>query len=134
MAICSLCGKDRKVTLTVGDPRGAKGPGGPFALCATCWCEGARGDKLGNIKTAADQPRPKKGDKMGRSLTTGETYVATGEVLDVREIRERERSKAKADVASFAKYPGEYPSEPEPEKPFAYTGGIQYVPDDDGYW
>lgn len=137
MATCSLCGKDRRVTVTVGSPKGAVGDGEPFVLCVPCWSDGARRERLGNMP--APEPagaRPKKGDKMGKSLVTGETYVATGEVITMHKERKseregrEERSAAKEEVGSFDRHP----NAPEPPKRDVYTGGIQYVPDEDGYW
>lgn len=40
---------------------------------------------------------------------------------------EPSRSAAKDDVGSFDPHPG-------PKTDLYYNGGIQYVPDDDGYW
>lgn len=117
---CVDCGKGCVMTLVVEGVH----------RCLRCWEEWRRPDKLGIIKLAADAPRPKKGDRMGKSLVTGDTYVATGEVI-VR--REPERSRAKSDVGSFDRHPNA-PDDAPSERSGYFNGGVQYVPDEDGYW
>jgi hypothetical protein len=88
----------------------------------------ARRDELAAERSG--KPPPARGIKMGKSLVTGDTSVATGEVIDLK--RPRERSAAKEEVGSFERHPNA-PDLPERDA-IPFTGGVQYVPDEDGYW
>jgi hypothetical protein len=112
---CEDCGATRVAMIQM-----EKGKGTPWELCGKCWVEGVKPNRVGNFKHVEEAPPIKKGEKMGVSAATGETYVASGEYVKRGKAKPPppERSAAKEDVGSFA-----------------FTGGTgTYVPDEDGYW
>lgn len=117
---CASCGELRPVMLAMEPHQGV-----PWEVCSKCYPTMT----VGNFKHAdEDEPRPKKGDKMGKSLITGDQYVATGEVI--RSPARERRSVAKDEAGSFESHP----NAPEEKRAGPFTGGVQYVPDEDGYW
>lgn len=116
---CGLCGKTRPIMLAMKERDGK-----PWQLCSTCY----RVEKLGNVKYLADEPRMKKGDPMGRSLITGERFVATGEVILA--VEHGQMLSPKDEAGSFDRHP----NAPDDRRASSYTGGVGYVPDEDGYW
>ena len=101
---CAQCNQ----SLVVMMPMQPGFDGKPWELCSRCWIDGVRRDKLGNVDPAltaeAEAEKPR-----GAHEPTPRTPRHAG--------ASSRRSHAKDEVGSFS-----------------YTGGIQYVPDDDEYW
>lgn len=92
------CGKTTPIMIVMCDGR---------EYCARCWLDGAYPGKLGNVQVNTDVDAMPKGALAGKSLLTNDVYAYTGETMN---LRTGERSKAKREVASFAKDPNKRPA------------------------
>lgn len=111
--ICVGCGIDK--TATVGTSDGEQ-------RCIGCYQEWIEPQTVGNISPAIrDEARGELAQKQARRLAQSRARA-----------RADGRSAAKAEVASFDPRPNE--TGDHPEDGYTYTGGIQYVPDDESYW
>ncbi len=102
--ICERCGKNATITLSTDVGR----------QCAGCFAEWIEPQPVGNVP---DQVRHDARAEVSRRPPPRISQT------------QRERSAAKADVGSFDRDP----NAPKRRTGY-YDGGIQYIPDDDGYW
>lgn len=109
--ICVGCKVDK--TATVGTTDGEQ-------RCWRCHAEWTEAQTVGNIPAHVRE----------EALADHVKKVASRKPAP--RAREPERSAAKADVGSFDRAPGD-PGGEAPRVGY-FDGGIQYVPDDDGYW
>lgn len=111
--ICVGCKVDK--TATIGTSDGEQ-------RCIACHQEWIEPQTVGNIPAAIrDAAREELAEKQAKRLATQNARA-----------RAEGRSAAKAEVGSFDPHPNEHGD--HPEDGYTYTGGIQYVPDGDGYW
>lgn len=91
---CAHCGHVRPIMFAME---------GGWSLCSRCYKDGFRTAKPNPMLESMEPGTP-----MGRSLVTGERFIATDRVLEKTSRGSRitkKKTTAKQEVASFAKHP-----------------------------
>ncbi len=110
--ICDTCKLDKVIVLEL--KAADHGHGGIRHECAACY------------KLVLESMH------VGPVIESPPVGVAEKRAANKRSKPEPERSSAKEDVGSFERPPPE--ERRRSPTGHAYTGGIQYVPDEEGYW
>jgi hypothetical protein len=94
---------------------------GSWMICTACWIEGARPSPALEAKRAELAAEAAAKNERSKKKPTP--------------AKAPERSAAKEEVGSFERHPSSPDADDAASSRSGYfNGGIQYVPDEDGYW